>query len=237
MFGRNFITSLALVVSIGSVWAQSAGWAASEDWQEASPQGTVHSSEWFGDYYQDPSGWVYREDLGWILPSSDAADDFSFWSPDMKWVWTSAMLWPNVYRFEDGAWLILVEGLGTRSFYNYNTGAFEDGSVINHAPVIDQGNQQVYEVNAGGYLDFMISARDPNSTDALYWTVLSKPSKGRALHTVSDQGMSVRYVAPAGWTGQERLVVQVSDGYESDVIAIDLVVPESTGSEGQPSNN
>ncbi|MGC9197209.1 MAG: hypothetical protein ACP5IL_17445 [Syntrophobacteraceae bacterium] len=84
---------------------------------------------WFGYFTTNSSPWIYHEQLGWLYPYGTDTSNIWFYDPAMKggsfW-WTSATVFPYVYRASDGAWLYYEVGSSNpRYFYNYSTKSWE----------------------------------------------------------------------------------------------------------------
>ncbi len=81
--------------------------------------------KWFGYFDTGFYPWIYHLTLGFLYPCATADSNIWFYDPQMKggsfW-WTSATLFPYVYRASDGAWLYYEVGSSNpRWFFNFNT--------------------------------------------------------------------------------------------------------------------
>lgn len=98
-------------------------------WQDATYLGSGwFEYSWFGVFYVDPSGWIYHNQLGWLLPDSSAIpSDFWFYYNVMNaWIYTSSSNFPTLYRETDGAWLLYEEWTTNPCmFYNETTDEWE----------------------------------------------------------------------------------------------------------------
>ncbi|MDR3570017.1 MAG: hypothetical protein P4L43_18495 [Syntrophobacteraceae bacterium] len=101
-------------------------------WQNATPKGNgwYHLS-WFGDFNTNNSPWIYHNTLGWLYPFGTSTDNLWFYDNTMKtfW-WTSATVYPYVYRARDGHWLYYVipaqgQAATPRWFCDLTTGLWE----------------------------------------------------------------------------------------------------------------
>ncbi|MGC8494288.1 MAG: hypothetical protein ACP5SH_21395, partial [Syntrophobacteraceae bacterium] len=82
---------------------------------------------WFGYFNTSSVPWIYHMTLGWLYPFGTSTDNLWCWDPRMKtfW-WTSAAVYPWVYRASDRAWLYYdVTVSNPRRFFNSNTGKWE----------------------------------------------------------------------------------------------------------------
>ena len=97
-------------------------------WQNATDYGNGWKSlSWFGYFYMSASQWIYHLTLGWLYPIGTSTDNIWFSDPKMNtfW-WTSASVYPSVYRISDGAWLYYDVGSSNRRyFFNFNTNSWE----------------------------------------------------------------------------------------------------------------
>ncbi|MGC9196490.1 MAG: SBBP repeat-containing protein [Syntrophobacteraceae bacterium] len=108
----------AFAAEIGGLWSGAA--VLSDGWQYF---------KWFGYFHTGSYPWIYHPTLGWLYPYGTADSSIWFYDPVMKggsfW-WTSATVYPYVYRVSDGAWLYYEVGTSNpRWFYNYSKQAWE----------------------------------------------------------------------------------------------------------------
>ena len=101
-------------------------------WQNAISLGSGWEwLSWFGYFNTNDSPWIYHDTLGWLYPYGTSTDSIWFYDPVMNafW-WTSATVYPYVYRASDGTWLfysVPAQGLSStpRWFYNFSTNKWE----------------------------------------------------------------------------------------------------------------
>jgi hypothetical protein len=80
--------------------------AASSDWNDAqSHEGGWRSMEWFGNYYEASSGWIYHENLEWLYRSESGFSSVWLWHPELGWLWTSENVFPFLYLNNWNSWL------------------------------------------------------------------------------------------------------------------------------------
>ncbi|MDR3569128.1 MAG: SBBP repeat-containing protein [Syntrophobacteraceae bacterium] len=82
---------------------------------------------WFGRFNTGCSPWIYHAQHGWLYPYGTSIDSIWFYDSAMGgfW-WTSATVYPYVYRASDGAWLYYVVGSSKpRWFFNFSTNSWE----------------------------------------------------------------------------------------------------------------
>jgi hypothetical protein len=62
--------------------------------------------DWLGLYYVDePTGWIYHGQYGWMYPAGKTARSAWFYIPSQGWVWTSVKAHPMFYSSRLGTWL------------------------------------------------------------------------------------------------------------------------------------
>ncbi len=87
--------------------------------------------KWFGYFNTGSSPWIYHLTLGWLYPFGTSTDSIWFYDPAMgSFWWTSATVFPYVYRASDGHWLyysVPAQGQSStpRRFYDLNAGKWE----------------------------------------------------------------------------------------------------------------
>lgn len=88
---------------------------------------------WLGYVQMLADGWMYHDTLRFLYAAGDSANAWlytpDFGQPDggAGWVWTSAEVFPHLYRASDGAWLWYAEGSrDPRMFYNLSSGVWEE---------------------------------------------------------------------------------------------------------------
>ena len=50
--------------------------------------GDWYSSDWFGDYHDASSGWIYHTQLGWLYTKQDGSGNFWLYENNLGWLWT-----------------------------------------------------------------------------------------------------------------------------------------------------
>ena len=82
---------------------------------------------WFGYFNAGNSPWIYHNTLDWLYPYGTSTDNLWFYDPAMgAFWWTSATVYPYVYRARDGAWLYYdVGSTNPRWFFNFSTNVWE----------------------------------------------------------------------------------------------------------------
>ncbi len=104
------------VGGVGAIWAGSVDVGGGWNWVP-----------WFGYVSTTTSAWVFHEQHGWLYPFGSSSTDMTFWDAEMNsfW-WTTASMYPYVYRFSDNTWLWYAEGTTSpRSFLNLSNGQWE----------------------------------------------------------------------------------------------------------------
>ena len=85
--------------------------AASSDWNDAqSHEGGWRSIEWFGNYYEASSGWIYHKNLEWLYRSESGFSSVWLWHSELGWLWTSEGVFPFLYLNNWQSWLWMREG-------------------------------------------------------------------------------------------------------------------------------
>lgn len=91
--------------------------------------GNWYFSDWMQSYvYSAHPLWTYTTALGWIYAPEQSLDGLWLYSasPDLKWVWTSAELYPYLYRQSTGQFGYLSrDDAGQAYLYNYQTQSWE----------------------------------------------------------------------------------------------------------------
>ncbi len=82
---------------------------------------------WFGDYVPMGSdGWVWHNKHGFWYPARGSTpQSIWFFSQDMGWLWTSATVYPFLYRQAPAGWLWYNGSRNPRWFRNFATGRWE----------------------------------------------------------------------------------------------------------------
>ena len=83
--------------------------------------------DWFGYFNAGNYPWVYHSTLGWLYPFGSTTSSIWVWDAAMgAFWWTSATVYPFLYRASDGAWLFYdVASSKPRYFFNYSTQSWE----------------------------------------------------------------------------------------------------------------
>ena len=82
--------------------------------------GGWRSSDWFGIFRQDRSGWIYHEDLRWVYHAESKDASIWLWKKGRGWLWTKEAVWPYLWSDRNGNWLYLVRGRkGSPVFFDY----------------------------------------------------------------------------------------------------------------------
>jgi hypothetical protein len=81
---------------------------------------------WFGYFNTNADPWIRHQQHGWMYVTGTPACGLWLWTADMGYLWTTATLYPSLYRAYDGAWLWYSrDSVNPRSFYNFQTQAWE----------------------------------------------------------------------------------------------------------------
>ena len=94
--------------------------ATSSGWDNAqSHDGGWRSMEWFGNYYESSSGWVYHESLEWLYRPENGPSSVWLWHPELGWLWTSEGVFPFLYLNNWNSWLWMKKG-ADKSIYLFD---------------------------------------------------------------------------------------------------------------------
>jgi hypothetical protein len=99
-------------------------------WRNAIPVGEDgwRRSDWLGFILPGEDGWVWHPEHGWLSVVGESDDDLWVYDPAMEcWLWTSATLYPFLYRNDEApGWLLYLKGAapGERWFYDVASGSF-----------------------------------------------------------------------------------------------------------------
>ena len=93
--GVNNYQGAVYVFGAGSLWQNATGLGNGWMWLS-----------WFSYFNTNGAPWIYHLTLGWLYPYGTSTDNIWFYDPAMNafW-WTSATVYPYVYRASDGHWL------------------------------------------------------------------------------------------------------------------------------------
>jgi len=95
-----------------------------------------YSNDWFGYFYQSPSGWCYHINLGWIYPATQSDGSLWVWSAQLKWIWMDSTSYAtrHAWSAEDNDWVyfdfITVSGPRVYHFKNENWDAFDKNKIV-----------------------------------------------------------------------------------------------------------
>ena len=64
-------------------------------------------NDWFGYFYQSPSGWCYHINLGWIYPEIQTDGSIWLWSTQLNWLWVDSVSYSKYYAWAamDNDWI------------------------------------------------------------------------------------------------------------------------------------
>ena len=108
---------------------------------------------------------------------------------------------------------------------------------FNNAPAFDESDPVDLPVppdSTDNEIDNILSVTDADSGDTLEWTIVSGPTNGTLdgfPATVPSSGSSITptgltYTPNPGFSGSDTFDIQISDGFESDTITVDINVIE-----------
>ena len=95
-----------------------------------------YSNDWFGYFYQSPSGWCYHINLGWIYPETQSDGSLWVWSAQLQWIWMDSTSYAtrHAWSAEDNDWVyfdfITVSGPRVYHFKNENWDAFDKNKIV-----------------------------------------------------------------------------------------------------------
>ena len=79
-------------------------------------------SPWFGTFFMDNrKGWIMHEGLGWVFVFPQE-DGIWMWHQEIGWIWTSAEVYPFLFRNRTNAWIFLHSNDGRSIIYDYGDG-------------------------------------------------------------------------------------------------------------------
>ena len=93
---------------------------------DATNTGEWYNLDWFGNFYDGSSGWVYHETHGWLYTADAGSGNFWFWDPELKWWFWTGPSYYNVssdsqgefiYSSSHAEWLYFTTENGNRKFY------------------------------------------------------------------------------------------------------------------------
>jgi hypothetical protein len=70
-----------------------------------------HFTSWFGSYNTNFAPWVFHAEHGWLYLIEGDSTGFYLWDTQMESIlWTSASVYPSIYRFSDSSWIFYQKG-------------------------------------------------------------------------------------------------------------------------------
>jgi hypothetical protein len=89
--------------------------------------GDWYTSDWFGDYHDASSGWIYHTQLGWLYTKQDTAGNFWLYEENLGWLWASSSHFEinsstksHLYSSSKGNWLFFSYANGKKYFFDYS---------------------------------------------------------------------------------------------------------------------
>ena len=89
--------------------------------------GDWYSSDWFGDYHDASSGWIYHTQLGWLYTKQADGGNFWLYEENLGWLWISSTYFEinsttksHLYSASKGNWYFFSFTNGTRKFWDYS---------------------------------------------------------------------------------------------------------------------
>ena len=90
--------------------------------------GDWYESDWFGNYHDASSGWIYHSQLGWLFTkSADSAGNFWLYDGTLGWLWTGPSYFQvnsstksHLYSSTKGNWLFFDYSSGSKKFWDYS---------------------------------------------------------------------------------------------------------------------
>ncbi|MDA8824124.1 PQQ-binding-like beta-propeller repeat protein [Opitutales bacterium] len=95
-----------------------------------------YSNDWFGYFYQSPSGWCYHFNLGWIYPEIQTDGSMWVWSAQLEWLWMNSTSYAtgHAWSAEDNDWVYFdfLPDSGPRVFHfnNESWDTFDKNKII-----------------------------------------------------------------------------------------------------------
>jgi hypothetical protein len=89
-------------------------------------EGGWKTSNWFGSFIYNESGWLYHAHLGWLYSSSAKENSVWLWREENGWLWTKQDTWPYLWSHQTGYWLYLTPSKAGEiiRFYDYSTESY-----------------------------------------------------------------------------------------------------------------
>ena len=89
--------------------------------------GDWYSSDWFGDYHDASSGWIYHTQLGWLYTKQDGSGNFWLYENNLGWLWTGPSYFEigsstksHLYSSQTGNWYFFSFANDKRNFWDYS---------------------------------------------------------------------------------------------------------------------
>ena len=83
-------------------------------------------SDWLGYFNDSGTPWILHTEHQWLFCAGTDPGNVWLWAPDLGWLWTSAMDYPNLYSEERGHWIwYLVGSVDPRQFVDLATEQWE----------------------------------------------------------------------------------------------------------------
>ena len=95
-----------------------------------------YSNDWFGYFYQSPSGWCYHFNLGWVYPEIQTDGSMWAWSAQLDWLWMNSTSYAtgHAWSAEDKHWVYFdfLSDSGPRVFHfnNESWDTFDKNKII-----------------------------------------------------------------------------------------------------------
>ena len=95
---------------------------------DATNSGEWYNLDWFGNFYDGSSGWVYHETHGWLYTADADSGNFWFYDAELGWFWTGSSHYnvssdsqgEFIYSSTHAEWLYFTTENGKRKFYRYS---------------------------------------------------------------------------------------------------------------------
>ena len=95
---------------------------------DATASGEWYNLNWFGNFYDASSGWVFHETHGWLFTADAGSGNFWFYDAGLGWFWTGSTYYDEssttqseyLYSTTHAQWLYFTTDNGKRKFYRYS---------------------------------------------------------------------------------------------------------------------
>mgnify|MGYP001425146977 FL=1 len=95
---------------------------------DATASGEWYNLNWFGNFYDASSGWVFHETHGWLFTADAGSGNFWFYDAELGWFWTGSTYYDEssttqseyLYSTTHAQWLYFTTDNGKRKFYRYS---------------------------------------------------------------------------------------------------------------------